>query len=119
MSPPVGGGGGWNWPPVQHQSPPLWRAEEKGPDGGRGRPGQGGPHAETPSLLLTNTAVDNLSLGGRAPAPRGSGRRTREDGNNNKKKQIQKRLIFSKYFTSQTLKKKKETKQDSPTRSGI
>lgn len=47
---------------------PLCRAEEKGPAGGRGRPGQGGPHAETPSLLLTNTPVDNLSLGGRTGA---------------------------------------------------
>lgn len=76
---------GINWPSVSAPESPLCRAEEKGPDGGRGRPGQGRPHAETPSLLLTNTAVDNLSLGGSAPHRGAQGgayvRRTCEDGN--------------------------------------
>lgn len=52
---------GINWPLVQYESP-LCQAEEKGLVGSRGRPRHGRPHAETPSLPLTNTAVDNLSF---------------------------------------------------------
>lgn len=41
----------------------LCGTEEKGLAGSKGRPRHGRPHAETPSLPLTNTAVDNLSFG--------------------------------------------------------
>lgn len=47
------------------QESPLCQAEEKGLAGSKGQVQArqaGRPHAETPSLTVTNTAVDNLSF---------------------------------------------------------